>query len=130
MTRSVTFRRADRRDKKGLEVCVDGHGDLATQERPGCEGVGSGAPKVCGEGLIALLQRAGAAAEQGVGCRVGLGRRPECKSPAFPAPFGGPGQVTGPVWSLNLPICKMRAWSRPFCFKESISGLSLNCSPP
>lgn len=43
---------------------------------------------------------------------------------------------TGGSWAghwtclgLSLPIYKMRAWSRPFCFEESLIGLP-GLSPP
>ena len=44
--------------------------------------------------------------------------------PAFPCTIWGPQAGHWTCLGLSLPICKMRAWSRPFCFKESISGLS------
>lgn len=67
----------------------------------------------CGEGLIALLQRAGQPLNRKwavcvciEGAEWGMGRRPECTSQTFPAPFGGPGQVAGPVWATVCPSVK------------------------
>lgn len=44
--------------------------------------------------------------------------------PAFPCTIWGPRAGHWTCLGLSLPICKVRAWSSPFCFKESISGLS------
>lgn len=45
MTRPMTFRRADRRDKKGVEVCV-WRIVMTMQERPGCERWVLGLPRL------------------------------------------------------------------------------------
>lgn len=50
--------------------------------------------------------------------------------PAFPCTIWGSWAGRWTCLGLSLPICKMRAWSRPFCFKESISGLSELLPPP
>lgn len=83
----------------------------------------------CGEGLIALLQRTGQPLNRKwavcvciEGAEWGMGRRPECTD--FPCTIWGPRASCWTCLGHSLPICKTRAWSRPFCFKESISGLS------
>ena len=99
------------------------------QERPGCEGWVLGLETDgLWRGSYCPTPKDRATPEQEVGCvciegaEWGMGRRPECTD--FPCTIWGPRASCWTCLGHSLPICKTRAWSRPFCFKESISGLS------
>ena len=105
-------------EKKGLDI----HGGITVAVQEGLD---------MRQGWPLQPQRSRVAPEQGgVGGRGVWGRRAECKSQSSPNPLGQ-GSWVG-LWTclgLSLPICKMRAGPRPFCFEESTIGLS-GLSPP